>query len=268
MEKGKKTIRIGIGLLAGYLVLLTVATFYSIRYYRDHLTQVTLTKPEPGKLTYILKQDAVVTEDGDFAEAEISYDTHVSAALLQPGMEVVLYDGGEARTEDGETGGIGASDADSGAVAGVASDVEDGAAGETGMSEIGRGAVAEYEKDDTNYLHLLKVKLPEKYPAGETVTLGFDSSALKEFQMVLPGRAVHLNFKNQLCVYTVEPEERSWGDEYIVKEETVLAFPPDPTAERVALLLPVEKPIVDWTSGYVYEGMSVWLRAAEPEAGE
>lgn len=224
MEKGKKTIRIGIGLLAGYLVLLTVATCYSIQYYRDHLTQVTLTKPEPAKLTYVLKQDAIVTEDGDFAEVQISYDTHVSAAILQPGMEVVLEDG--------------------------------------------RGEVAEYEKDDTNYLHLVKVKLPEKYPAGETVALGFDCSALKEFEKVLPGHAFHLNSRNQLCVYTVEPEERSWGDEYIVKEETVLAFPVDPTAEKIALLIPVEKPIVDWTSSYVYEGMSVWLRASKPDAGE
>jgi len=45
MSRSKK---IGIGLIAGYLVLLCVATVCSIKHYQDNLTHVALTVPEPG----------------------------------------------------------------------------------------------------------------------------------------------------------------------------------------------------------------------------
>lgn len=262
----KRTKVIGLALMGCYLALLTVATVVALNHYRGGLARVTLARPEPGTLEYVLRWEATAGQGEGVLELPLTL--FLPPEALEPGREVRLLrgrDSGGGVSGGADSGGGIAGEADSGSGVSGEADSGSGIAGEA-EAVAGVGVILECvrEEGDGGSFYRVRISLPEGVSEGEVLTAEIDCSGIREYAQVVPGRAIHLNRYSQTCVYVVEPQERAWGDEYIVKEQQVLCFPTDLSAAEVAILTEQKVPVVDWTSEYIYEGMSVWLLPEEP----
>lgn len=95
-EKKKSKWFAGVCLLVGllYFMLMIGVTIYSQTIYIHRLPAVQLKKPKPSKISYTLKEDAVISEGGATIELDLS-DRVFPMQSLQPNCMAKLKFGGE-----------------------------------------------------------------------------------------------------------------------------------------------------------------------------